>query len=282
MCVCVYVCFLFIVHCDTDCSDSAAAIGLQFVLAESDCSQIAAFVWSVWQYFCVLGRRAHCLSSLPLPPSSHHLIKEQGRIQCFLITLLLALGPSFNDETSAQGGLDICFIIIILHQISGAAVCFRHRGDCLCARFGGCLCTRQPFFFIIFRPWLFALRLKIWCPDLERAFFFRSSPSAISPHESTTTSPWTSARYWIYDEVSPRGRWDSGQVTPSAGGPKKQKKRKKQKGREKKLDKSPQGGWNSSTAADVFLTLDCAQRVYLPLEADWNDCTKSSAWWRIC
>lgn len=85
---------------------------------QSDCSQIAAFVWSVWQYFCVPGRQAHCLSSLPLPPSSHHLIKEQGRIQCFLITLCLALGPSFNDETSAQGGLDICFIIIILHLIS--------------------------------------------------------------------------------------------------------------------------------------------------------------------
>lgn len=99
---------------------------------QSDCSQIAAFVWSVWQYFCVLGRRAHCLSSLPLTPSSHHLIKEQGRIQCFLITLSLALGPSFNDETSAQGGLDICFIIIIPHLISGAAVCFRHWGLFVC------------------------------------------------------------------------------------------------------------------------------------------------------
>lgn len=115
---------------------------------QSDCSQIAAFVWSVWQYFCVLGRRAHCLSSLPLPPSSHHLIKEQGRIQCFLITLRLALEPSFNDETSAQGGLDICFIII-LHLISVASVCFCHRGDCLCARVGGCLCTRQPLFCVI-------------------------------------------------------------------------------------------------------------------------------------
>lgn len=156
---------------------------------QSDCSQIAAFVWSVWQYFCVLGRRAHCLSSLPLAPSSHHLIKEQGRIQCFLITLLLALRPSFNDETSAQGGLDICFIIIILHLISGAAVCFRRWGlflcvcvcvcICVCARVGALLCTRQPsslFFVVIFRLSLFALGLKIWCPDLERAFFFRPHP----------------------------------------------------------------------------------------------------------
>lgn len=30
-----------------------------------------------------------------------------------------ALRPSFNDEASAQGGLDICFIIIILHLIFG-------------------------------------------------------------------------------------------------------------------------------------------------------------------
>lgn len=56
----------------------------------------------------------------------------------------------------------------------------------------------------------------------------------------------------------------------------KEKGKKKEKGRGKKSEKSPGGGWNTFTAADVFLTLVWAKRAYLPLEVDGNGCTKSS------
>lgn len=147
----------------------------------------SGIVWSVWQYFYVLGHRARCLSSLPLTPSSHHLIKEQGRIQCFLITLCLALRPSFNDETSAEGGLDICFIIIILHLISRSSFVME---VCVCVWVRGCLCTHRPFlyfslfldlfFFCCFFLSHFALRLKIWCPELECAFSLFSTFGYVS------------------------------------------------------------------------------------------------------
>lgn len=128
---------------------------------------------------------------------------------------------------------------------------------------------------IIFRLSLFALRLKIWCPDLQRAFFFRphprlslrTSPQRRPLEPQLATGSMTKS---VQGEGEIRGRshllWGA-----------EKEKEKKQKGRGKKSEKSPGGGWNTFTAADVFPTLVCAKRAHLPLEVDGNGCTKSSA-----
>lgn len=245
---------------------------------QSDRSQITAFVWSVWQYFCVPGRRAHCLSSLPLSPSSHHLIKEQGGIQRFLIARRLALGPSFNDETSAQGGLDICFIIIIPHRISRAAVCFRHRGDGL----WGWLGTSQPSsFVIIFRLWLCSQAYNLMSWSRARLLLSALTLGYLSAPVHSDVPLNLSSLVDLWQSQS-KGKERFGAGRASCKGTEKRKGKTKGKQKEKNLTKALEVDRILPQRQMFFPTLDCAQRVYLPIEADLNSFMKSSVWWQIC
>lgn len=67
-----------------------------------------------------------------------------------------ALRPSFNDEKSAPGGLDICFIIVLLLFMFWPFLFL--SWTCLFVCVKGCLCTQPAFFSFLS---YFALRLEI-------------------------------------------------------------------------------------------------------------------------
>lgn len=85
-----------------------------------------------------------------------------------------ALRPSFNDETSAPGGLDICFIIIILRLIFSGLLSFLSCRCVLVSESGGIFVHASFFIFrFVFFCFVFlshfALKLEIWRPELECA-----------------------------------------------------------------------------------------------------------------
>lgn len=116
--------------------------------------------------------------SVYLLPASHSIQPpfnyRAGRNSVFPHHTPSALRPSLNDEASAPGGLDVCFIIIILHLIFGTFVFLSCSCVLVCQGvslympvffFCCCCCYFLIFFFLSH----LAPRLEIWCPELECA-----------------------------------------------------------------------------------------------------------------
>lgn len=81
--------------------------------------------------------------SLPLTPSGHHLITEQGAHQCFLIMLSLPSGHHLMMKNLLQ---EVRTFVLLLFS----SFLFCHSGVCLCVSGGGGSLYTASFFYFIF------------------------------------------------------------------------------------------------------------------------------------
>lgn len=103
-------------------------------------------------FLCPEAKSPLLIISTPLTLSGHHLITKQGTSQCFLIILPPPSGHLLMMKNLLQEVWTFVFIIILLLFIFSGFFFFLSWG----------------FVFVFFFH-VFALRLEIWCPELECA-----------------------------------------------------------------------------------------------------------------
>ena len=173
LCV-VLLCVFFLFSCkhihlclERSCSDSTA-ICLSSLFLQSDISHRYPHCFKHLTIFLFPGAQSPVLIiSLPLTPSGHHLITEQGARQCFLIMLSLPSGHHLMMKNLLQ---EVRTFVLLLFS----SFLFCHGGVCLCVFVyvgsgGGVFVHSQLFFIYLFFLSYFAPRLEIWCPELECA-----------------------------------------------------------------------------------------------------------------
>lgn len=145
--LCSYVLFFFLCKhshffLEGSCSNSTA-ICLSSLFLQSDISHRYPHCFKHLTIFLFPGaQRPVLIISLPLTPSGHHLITEQGARQCFLIMLPLPSGHHLMIKNLLQ---EVWTFVLLLFS----SFLFCHCSVCVCVCWGGGLCT-QPAFFIYF------------------------------------------------------------------------------------------------------------------------------------
>ena len=148
MCCFFFLCKHSHFFLEGSCSNSTA-ICLSSLFLQSDISHRYPHCFKHLTIFLFPGaQRPVLIISLPLTPSGHHLITEQGARQCFLIMLPLPSGHHLMIKNLLQ---EVWTFVLLLFS----SFLFCHCSVCVCVCWGGgggggVFLIRRLFFFFFF------------------------------------------------------------------------------------------------------------------------------------